>query len=97
MQTETRSRSFREGRQGRRRTYKCRECDNKFQVDTLNPLPISERFCPPCLKNTIPFTFINKLTGKEYIIRAGDAELATLRAWQINPNLTFKEVVKVTF
>ena len=97
MKTETRSRAVKEGWQGRRRTYKCRECDNKFQVDTLSPLPIKDRFCPSCLKNTIPFTFINRVTSKEYVIRASDAELATLRAWKINSNLTFKEVVKATF
>jgi len=90
----TKSRAYREGWQGRRRTYRCRECGVKYQVDTLNPIPTKERICPFCQENTIPFTFVNKITGKERVVRAGDAELATLRAWRINPNLTFKEGVK---
>jgi hypothetical protein len=46
----TRSRAYREGWLGRRRTYKCHTlgCPNKFQVDTRNPLPLKDRFCPEC-------------------------------------------------
>jgi hypothetical protein len=46
----TRSRAYREGWLGRRRTYRCRTpgCPNKFQVDTRNPLPEKMRVCPDC-------------------------------------------------
>lgn len=40
--------------------------------------------------NEYSYTFINKVTGEEIQVRASDAELATLKAWQINQNLTFK-------
>lgn len=78
------------GRLGRRRTYPCTECKLKFQVETLNPLPEIERVCPECKKHTYVYTFINSKSGKEVQIRASDAELATLRAWEKNKNLTFK-------
>lgn len=44
----TRCREYREGRISRRRTYRCRQCPNKFQVDTLKPLPEYDRICPEC-------------------------------------------------
>lgn len=46
----TRCREYREGRMGRRRTYRCRYpgCGKKFQEDRLGPLPEDERFCPDC-------------------------------------------------
>lgn len=86
----TRNREYREGWLGRRRTYQCRECGIKFQTDILNPLPEIDRVCPDCRKRTMVFTFVNKNTGKEKQVRAGDVELATLKAWKINCNLTFK-------
>jgi transposase-like protein len=46
----TRCREYREGWLGRRRTYKCRTCGNKFQVDTLGPLPEKLRNCKDCVK-----------------------------------------------
>lgn len=50
MRTTTRCREYREGWLGRRRNYLCRKCGNKFQVDTRNPLPESDRICPSCVK-----------------------------------------------
>ena len=45
----SRSRSAREGGWlGVKRNYRCRKCDARFQVDTLNPLPEDERLCPDC-------------------------------------------------
>jgi hypothetical protein len=44
----SRTREYREGWLGRRRTYKCRVCGTKFQVDTLNPLPENKRVCSSC-------------------------------------------------
>ncbi len=35
------------------------------------------------------FTFVDKITGKKCVVRASDSELATLRAWAKNRNLTF--------
>lgn len=86
----TRSREFREGWRGRRRNYKCRECSATFQVDTLNPLPEIDRVCPACRERTYVYTFVNRKTGKEQQIRAADITLATLRAWDINRDLSFK-------
>jgi rubrerythrin len=48
MQNESRSRACREGWLGRKRTYRCRICGEKFRVDTLNPLPEDKRMCPVC-------------------------------------------------
>jgi len=48
---QTRCRTYREGWQGRRRTYSCRQCSLKFQVDTLNSLPEKERICTECKSN----------------------------------------------
>ena len=48
MQTETRTRAYRDGWRGRRRWYKCRQCNEKFQVDTRDPLPKAERICSIC-------------------------------------------------
>ena len=48
MRTTTRTREYREGRISRRRTYKCRECQVKFHVDTRDPLPEDQRVCPFC-------------------------------------------------
>ena len=79
-----------EGWRGRKRTYKCIECQTKFQVDTLEPLPKHERLCTYCNTHTSLYIFIDKNTGKEKQIRASSPELATLRAWDINPNLTVK-------
>ncbi len=86
----TRCREYREGWLGRRRSYTCRECGIKFEEDKLSPLPEIDRVCPDCRKRTYVYTFVNKRSGKELLIRASDAELATVRAWKISPNLTFK-------
>lgn len=86
----TRSREYRQGWLGRRRTYRCRECGNKFQEDRMEPMPEYNRVCPDCRRRTSVFTFVNKRTGKERQVRATDVELATLRAWDLSPNLTFK-------
>ncbi len=48
MITRCRSRAYQEGWAGRRRWYRCRKCDDKFQVDVREPLPESERLCPQC-------------------------------------------------
>ena len=48
MRTQTRTREYREGWRGRRRTYICRSCGEKFQVDTLTPLPEKQRICGNC-------------------------------------------------
>ncbi len=89
----SRSRQCREGWLGRRRTYKCRQCGAKIHVDTLHPLPVKERICNSC-KYEHPYIFVDKNTGEEQVVRAYDVELAALRAWEINPNLTFKVVTK---
>jgi len=86
----TRCREYKEGWKGRKRTYKCRECGEKFQVDTLNALPLEDRICPPCKERTHVYTFIDKQTGKECEVRAVDPELATLRAKHFNYKLKFK-------
>jgi len=86
----TMSREYKEGCLGRRRSYSCRECGIKFQVDTLGSLPEIERACPKCRERTYVYTFINKKTGRDLQVRASDVELATLRAFKINRNLTFK-------
>ncbi len=39
--------------------------------------------------NEYDYPFIDKVTGKRQLVQASDAKLATLRAWKINPNLTF--------
>ncbi len=45
----SRSRAAHEGGWiGRRRTYRCRGCGAKFQVDTRHPLPEKDRLCPTC-------------------------------------------------
>lgn len=90
MQNTSRCREKTEGWLGRRRTYTCTECSAKFQTDTLNPLPEIDRVCPDCKQHTYVFTFTNLKTGKDKQVRAYSAELATLRAWQIDPNFTFK-------
>ena len=89
MIPQTRSREYREGCIWRRRTYRCTECNRKFQVDTLNPLPKHDRACPDCKSSTYVYTFLSP-RGKKYYVRAPDAELATLRAWRISLRLTFK-------
>ncbi len=49
-----------EGWIGRRRTYRCRQCRVKFQVDTLNPLPKDKRICPTCTSdNSIAISVAN--------------------------------------
>lgn len=48
MKNTSRKREKIEGRLGRRRTYKCRSCGQKFQVDTIGPLPEKERLCLIC-------------------------------------------------
>lgn len=90
MINTSRCREKTEGWIGRRRTYKCRSCRIKFQVDTLYPLPIEDRYCNSCKRPESLYVFIDKQTEEETAIRASDAELATLRAWKINLNLTFK-------
>jgi hypothetical protein len=46
----TRSREYVEGWLGRRRWYRCRKCGDKYMVDTRDPVPERERFCPKCAK-----------------------------------------------
>lgn len=70
--------------------YICIECGKEFRVDTLEPLPENERLCLYCRENTYLYTFTDKLTGKEIEVRASSAELATLRAWKRNKNLSYK-------
>ncbi|MBA7585413.1 hypothetical protein ES708_27392 [subsurface metagenome] len=48
MQNYSRCREKIEGWRGRRRWYKCRQCDTPFRVDTLEPLPEAERICSVC-------------------------------------------------
>ena len=50
MQVTTRRREYREGAVGRRRTYRCRKRDNKYQIESLGSLPIGDRVCPECRK-----------------------------------------------
>ena len=79
-----------EGRIGRNRAYTCTVCGKEFQVFTINPLPIIDQACPQCKDSTYRYTFTSKLSGKDTLIRARGVELATLKAFQISPNLTFK-------
>jgi len=48
MQNESRSRACTEGWLGRKRTYRCRDCKEKFRVDTLKSIPEDKRICPIC-------------------------------------------------
>ena len=48
MKNYSQSREKVEGWLGRRRTYRCRQCRQKFQVDRLNPLPEKDRICEIC-------------------------------------------------
>jgi len=84
------SREYREGSIGRRRTYSCTECHVKFQENRLISLPDIDKVCPKCRINTHVYTFTNKRTGIDKQVRASSVELATLRAWGISRNLTFK-------
>lgn len=88
MNNTSRCREKIEGRISRRRTYRCRTCNSHFQVDSLHALDEANRICPDC--RGYVYTFTDKRTGEEQEIRASNIELATLRAWRINPNLTFK-------
>ncbi len=55
-----RSRFAREGGWlGKRRTYKCRMCGDKFQVDTKDPLPLYERKCPKCKDISLAISVAN--------------------------------------
>jgi len=90
MINTSRCREKTEGWLGRRREYQCHECHARFQVDTLNPLPKIDRVCPDCRRRTQVYIFTDKRTGKDKQVRASNTELATLRAWNINRNLTFK-------
>lgn len=89
MNQTTRTREYTGAWLGRRRTYHCTECNEKFQVDTLASLPKIERVCPVCRIITNVYTFVDK-KGKEVLIRASNSELATLRAWSKNHDLTYK-------
>lgn len=53
MKPTTRCREYREGTRSRRRNYKCRRCGEKFQVDTINPLPEKARICPGCANKEV--------------------------------------------
>lgn len=90
MNDTSRCREKTEGWKGRRRNYRCRECGVKFQANTLSALPEIDRVCPNCRIMTQVYTFEDKQTGKKWQTRTGDIELATLRAWKINPNYTLK-------
>ena len=48
MKPTTKCREYKEGRTGRRRTYKCRQCPSKFSLFLLSPLPASARYCQVC-------------------------------------------------
>lgn len=90
MKNLSRCREKKEGSTGRRRTYSCTECQIKFQDDRLTPLPEVDRVCSYCRTITYVYTFTNKRTGKDTQVRARTAEAATMKAWRISPNLTFK-------
>lgn len=90
MINTSRCREKTEGWLGRRRNFICSECHQKFQTDTLNPLPEIDRVCFTCRVRTYVYTFTNTKTGRDKQVRASNVELATLRAWRISPNLTFK-------
>ncbi len=90
MKNLSRSREKMEGCIGRRRTYSCTECQKSFQEERLSPLPEIDKVCPMCRINTHVYTFTNQRSGKDIQVRASNVELATLRAFDISPNLTFK-------
>lgn len=73
-------REYREGWTGRRSTYKCRNCGNKFQVDTRAALPEHSKYCVDC--GRLPLWTFQNARGKIFQTRCMDLELATLRAWQ---------------
>lgn len=72
-----------------KRVYECSECHKNFEARTVMPLPKNKRVCQECVRTVPVFKFVDRVTGKTLSVRAGDVELATLRAWAINPNLTF--------
>jgi hypothetical protein len=53
-----RSRQCLEGVFSRRRTYRCRKCDSRFQVDCLNPLPEEDRLCQVCQGEQVVKTYL---------------------------------------
>jgi len=56
----------------------------------MEPIPEINTVCHNCRIHTAIYIFV--LNDKEYQIRASDVELATLRAWKVNPDLKFKGV-----
>lgn len=53
---------------------------------------VSERLTREAFNHVLEeydYPFMDKITGVKQIIRASSAELAMLRAWKINQNLTF--------
>ena len=89
MQNLSRCKEKISGQIGRRRTYTCTECHLEFQEELMNPLPEKGRICRHC-RYGYSYTFTDKETGQDIVVKATDSELATMRAWKINPNLTFK-------
>lgn len=73
-----------------KRTYPCSECHKPIEIKSLLPPPEIDRICDDCIRNTNIYIFVDRDTGKEVPVRAGDVELASLRAWKINLNLKFK-------
>lgn len=96
MKNYCRSREKLEGRLSRRKTYHCTECGKEIHADTLHPIPKIDMVCPECRMSTGVYTFVNKRSGKDVLVRAHDAELATLRAREISPTLTFKVTQETT-
>ena len=95
VHTTTSSREYTEGWKGRRRSYHCTECNEKFQVDTLNSLPVIDRVCRLCKLLTSIYVFVDK-KGKEFLIRGPNFEHATLKAMGKNNTLKFKVPQEVT-
>ncbi len=87
----TRSRAYREGKASRRRTIRCRNCNKKVKFDTVGTVREDEKYCPTCRillhLSVYKFTNKNNPAGEITYITAPDFELATLRAWKINPDL----------
>lgn len=77
MKNYSRGREKIEGWLGRRRIYKCRQCGNKFQVDTLEPLPKLYRICPQCRDNNHVAIMVANRQGDWSSFKKGGDAVAT--------------------
>lgn len=50
MKNTSRCKEKMSGELGRWRTYRCRNCGDKFEVNLLRPYPKGAELCAPCVK-----------------------------------------------